>query len=96
MQKNGLNNLKRNNMTAVEWLISAHFGSVEMCTPDFRNKIKQAIELEKQQIINAFETAFIEAYKNKIIGVATDNRGQYRRFNSAGQYYSETYKNETE
>jgi len=34
--------------------------------------------------------------KNKIIGVATDNRGQYRRFNSAGQYYSETYKNETE
>jgi hypothetical protein len=39
-------------MTAVEWLISAHFGSVEMCTPDFRNKIKQALELEKQQIID--------------------------------------------
>jgi hypothetical protein len=39
--------------TAVEWLIETHFGSIENCTPDFRNKIKQAKEIEKQQIIDA-------------------------------------------
>jgi hypothetical protein len=35
--------------SAVEWLIETHFGSIENCTPDFRNKIKQAKEMEKQQ-----------------------------------------------
>lgn len=39
--------------TAVEWLIETHFGSIENCTPDFRNKIKQANEIFKQQIIDA-------------------------------------------
>ena len=35
--------------SAVEWLIETHFGSIENCTPNFRNKIKKAIELEKEQ-----------------------------------------------
>jgi len=39
--------------TAVEWLIKSHFGAIENCTPDFRNKIEQAKEMEKEQIINA-------------------------------------------
>jgi hypothetical protein len=39
--------------TAVEWLIETHFGSIENCTPDFRNKIQQAKEMEKSQIIDA-------------------------------------------
>jgi len=86
-------------MTAVEIFFNdlVHLGYIEY--PDeclVQDRLKLALELEKQQIIDSFETAFVEAYKNKIIGVATDNRGQYRRFNSAGQYYSETYKNETE
>jgi hypothetical protein len=33
--------------TAVEWLIKSHFGAIENCTPDFRNKIEQAKEMEK-------------------------------------------------
>ena len=41
--------------TAVEWLIETHFGSIENCTPDFRNKIKQAKEMEKQQIMDAYD-----------------------------------------
>jgi hypothetical protein len=41
--------------TAVEWLIEKHFGSIENCTPDFRNKIKQAKEIHKQQIMDAWE-----------------------------------------
>lgn len=36
--------------TAVEWLIEEHFGGIENCTPDFRNKIKQAKEMEIQQL----------------------------------------------
>jgi len=40
--------------TAVEWLIETHFGSIENCTPDFRNKIKQAKEIERQQIDDAW------------------------------------------
>ena len=35
--------------TAVEWLIDEHFGGIENCTPDFRNTIQQAIEMEKEQ-----------------------------------------------
>jgi len=35
--------------TAVEWLIDEHFGGIENCTPDFRNTIQQAIEMEEEQ-----------------------------------------------
>lgn len=38
-------------MGAVEWLINEHFGGIENCTPDFRNKIEQAKEMEKEQKI---------------------------------------------
>jgi len=48
-----LNNLKRNNMTAVEWLtekLRTEFGFA------FSNNIlEQAKEIERQQIIDAFE-----------------------------------------
>jgi hypothetical protein len=63
--------------TAGEWLIETHFGSIENCTPDFRNKIKQAKEMEKQQIIDAY----IEGYS------APENLGDFE------QYYNETFKN---
>jgi len=39
--------------TAVEWLIEKHFGSIENCSPNFRNHIEQALEMEKEQIMNA-------------------------------------------
>jgi hypothetical protein len=35
--------------TGVEWLINEHFGGIENCTPDFRVKIKQAKEMEKEE-----------------------------------------------
>jgi hypothetical protein len=63
--------------TAVEWLIETHFGSIENCTPDFRNKIKQAKEMEKQQIIDACEKF------GNLNGVDIED---YK------QYYSETFK----
>ena len=42
-------------MTAVEWLINKYFGSEENCSLNFRYKIKEAKEMEKQQIIDAYD-----------------------------------------
>ena len=55
--------------TAVEWLIETHFGSIENCTPDFRNKIKQAKEMEEQQqgySEEELEVAFFEGRENNL------------------------------
>jgi hypothetical protein len=30
--------------TAVEWLINEHFGGIENCTPDFKNKINKELD----------------------------------------------------
>lgn len=40
--------------TAVEWLIEEYFGSIENCTPRFRKHIKQALAMEKEDIIIVF------------------------------------------
>ena len=76
-------------MTALEWLISAHFGSVEMCTPDFRNKIKQALELEKQQT-EKLKEAILELFE------MVHNSNNIQDKIRANDIYSETYKCKTE
>jgi len=75
-----------NKQTAVQWLIYTLQKPMLISESDFENIINQAIELEKHQIIDAFETAFIEAYKLPLD----------RDFNTAGHYYSETYNKTTE
>ena len=40
--------------TAVEWLIDKYFGGVENVTPDFNKHIKQAKEMEKEQMQHWF------------------------------------------
>jgi hypothetical protein len=35
--------------SAVEWLVDEHFGGIDNCTPDFKNKIEYAKEIEKKQ-----------------------------------------------
>jgi hypothetical protein len=67
--------------TAIEWLINEHFGSIENCTPDFRNKIKQAKEMEKQQIIDSH----LKGQREDI-----DFRNEAKQ--EAEQYYNETFK----
>jgi hypothetical protein len=64
--------------TAVEWLIDKHFGGIENCTPDFRKHIEEALEMEKQQIIEAHAVGRIK----ECSGINTDGE----------QYYNETYK----
>jgi len=62
--------------TAVEWLVEKHFGGIDNCTPDFRYHIKQAKEMEKQQIIDAYWE-----------GCSTWDNDK-----DAEQYYNETFK----
>jgi hypothetical protein len=77
------------NKTAVQIFFEdlCHLGYIEY--PDeslVQDRLNLALELEKQQIIDTFETAFIEAYKLPLD----------RDFNTAGHYYSQTYKKPTE
>jgi hypothetical protein len=68
--------------TAVEWLIETHFGSIENCTPDFRNKIKQADKMFEQQII--------EAHGNQT--KKSGGISNYTYILTGEQYYKETFK----
>ena len=63
-------------MTAVEWLIESHFGTIENCTPNFRNKIQQAKEMEKDQIIEAYDKGEFNCGMN----------------GTAEEYYNKTFK----
>ena len=45
--------MERMKQTAVEWLIERHFGSIENCSPNFRNHIEQAKEMEQVEKIKA-------------------------------------------
>jgi hypothetical protein len=71
--------------TAVEWLIETHFGSIENCTPDFRNKIQQAKEMEKQQIIDAYQNGSIDGQIYALTRKVNIENGE--------QYYNEQFKN---
>jgi hypothetical protein len=44
-----------NKQTAVEWLINQYFGGIENVTPNFRNHIEQAKQMEKEQMFEFAE-----------------------------------------
>ena len=69
--------------TAVEWLIDKHFGGIENCTPDFRKHIEKAIEMEKEQIINAVEWGNRKGYEQHTLTCIYDEDLKY---------YNKTYK----
>jgi hypothetical protein len=75
--------------TAVDWLINEHFGGIENCTPDFRNKIKKANEMFKQEVLRSHihnRCLQDQTYECTIIA-----------FNNAERYYKytfETFKSE--
>jgi hypothetical protein len=66
------------NMTAVEWLIDEHFGSIENCTPDFRNKIEQAKQMEKERLLEFGSKVAMKAHTGQsgwsIIEVYNENK----------------------
>lgn len=72
-----------NKQTAVQWLIYTLQKPMLISESDFENIINQAIELEKQQIIDA-------------ANIPKEQRWYEDKYNSCGeQYYSETYKKPT-
>lgn len=72
--------------TAVEWLIEARFGSIKDCTPMFRAIIKQAKQMEKEQIMDAWNDG--QSNGATVCTQKVDNPSE--------QYYNETYKNTNE
>jgi hypothetical protein len=66
------------NMTAVEWLIDEHFGGIENCTPDFRNKIEQAKQIEKERMLEFGSKVAMKAHTGQsgwsIIEVYNENK----------------------
>ena len=66
-------------MTAVEWLYIELWKQTDFSLPS--NLLEQAKEMEKQQIIDAFNKGFI-----------TDQWDKSKE-NKAEQYYNETFKN---
>jgi len=72
--------------TAVEWLVEQLFKTYNNTTEkkiDNKSIIEQAKEMEKQQIIDAWDNG----YDNGFVGFVAE-------FDSAKQYYDETFKNE--
>jgi hypothetical protein len=65
--------------TAVDWLIEKHFGGIENCTPDFRHKIEQAKEMEKQQAIKLHYEYELYVMMNESVVM------------TFGQFYKQTY-----
>ncbi len=70
--------------TAVEWLVDKHFGGIENCTPDFRNHIEQAKEMEKEQMIE-----FADNYVDNCV-IPNDNMA-IPTIMDVPNYYNETY-----
>ena len=64
--------------TAVEWLVEKH---INQCGVLLLKDIEQAKEMEKEQIIDAYENGVKE----------TNSRCEYQ---DAEQYYKETFKSE--
>jgi hypothetical protein len=65
--------------TAVEWLIEQIFNDVDLKDSILKLAINQAKEMEKEQIIDAYETAEKDCGKNFLHG---------------DLYYNETFKSE--
>jgi hypothetical protein len=70
--------------TAVEWLIENHFGGIENCTLDFRHKIEQAKEMDKERLTDAY-------HDGKNNGMDISHPWSKTKEISAEEWYNETY-----
>ncbi|MFZ4671840.1 MAG: hypothetical protein ACOYLT_07485 [Flavobacterium sp.] len=70
--------------TAVEWLIN-ELTVIDFTDPFWKEKIEQAKEMEKEQIIDAYEEGYLQC---TIYGLPQKSRKHYE---TSEQYYNETY-----
>jgi hypothetical protein len=75
-------------ITAVNWLINKLITENEVTLKGENYKLFElAKEIEKQEIINAYEQGIEDGYWHP-------ENGYSNKFESAEQYYNETYKSE--
>jgi hypothetical protein len=74
-----------NNLTAVEWLIN-EIPNIDWENSYWRNKIEQAKEMEKQQIIYAYESG-IEEGKDRY----SSDEYNLEYYETAEQYYNQKF-----
>ena len=75
-------------ISAVEWLVNQLKGrSVDLEMPWNIDLVKQAKEMEKEQISKAYEQGSEDGYWHP-------ENGYSNEFESAEQYYNETFKSE--
>jgi len=67
--------------TAVQWLIDQFWNNEGMLTS---KKLEKALEIEKEQIIEAFDQGVIAEFTHQVTG-APDTTGE--------QYFNQTYGN---
>jgi hypothetical protein len=72
--------------TAVEWLVN-EMPVIDWTDPYWKIKLEKAKEIEKQQIIDAYEQGSEDGYWHP-------ENGYSNKFESAEQYYKETFKSE--
>jgi len=75
--------------TAVEWLYEEFTKTNHLTEDEFYMKFQQAKEMEKEQIMDAFNQGYREAELNlnEIV-----NKGDISKFYDAQNYYNETFK----
>lgn len=75
--------------TAVQWLLDTMANSAGMEQPDTDRVFKQALEMEKQQIENAYKQGHEDGYYFE--GSSFDYEGEGLENHLAETYYKETY-----
>ena len=73
-------------MTAVEWLVEQCFPIMKN-TPPLLQIIEQALEMERQQIIDAYAKGMIEESESDYVGMNEEINAEI--------YYNKTYKKTT-
>ena len=84
VEKNKKQMTNNKQQTAVDWLIDEHFGGIENCTPDFRYKIQQAKEMDKEKLTDAY-------CDGKANGMDISHPLSLTKEISADEWYNETY-----
>ena len=74
--------------TAVQWLVEQLENHNGVTRNEFDNVIQQAKEMEKEQIENAYEIGFADAWDD----ARYDDEPKYA---GAEQYYKQTYESKT-
>ena len=75
--------------TAVEWLVEKLITEFRFSFSD--NILEQAKEMEKQQIIDAYNNCIKDRYNNALVDMGFKEKSE-KCYNTGEQYYNKTFK----